>query len=229
MKQTELKLEYWPLEKLKRYDKNAKIHTKEQVGRLAQSIKRHGIANPLNVKPDGEIITGHGRSMALEQLKAKVAPVFVRHDLTEREIKELRLADNKTASVDYDNELLKIDFEDLLSENDDLNDLAAGTGFELRDIEMLTEDLGDLDLNLAGSQDQSDFDNQVEQSAGDTETEITAIDEKQVPISKVIGFKSVSVADGRDIKRFMAVLCDQMNEEEPSRAFAKFIDQTLSE
>ena len=60
--------EEWSVERLKHYEKNAKVHTDEQVEKIARSILKHGLVNPPHVEPDGSIITGHGRHLALKKL-----------------------------------------------------------------------------------------------------------------------------------------------------------------
>lgn len=44
-----LKVEYIPIDELKPYDKNAKIHTAEQIDQIKQSITDFGMNDPIGV------------------------------------------------------------------------------------------------------------------------------------------------------------------------------------
>lgn len=98
----ELKIEWWPIEAVKPYENNVKIHEEEQVEKIAQSIKQFGFDQPIVVDKDGVIIKGHGRTEASRFLGLKKVPVLVRRDLTEEQIKAARIADNRVAISDFD-------------------------------------------------------------------------------------------------------------------------------
>ena len=61
-------IERWPLERLKPYAKNAKMHGPDQVAKIAASMAEFGWTVPCLVSDDGELIAGHGRVLAAEQL-----------------------------------------------------------------------------------------------------------------------------------------------------------------
>ena len=44
-----LKVEYIPIDALKPYDKNAKIHTKEQIEQIKKSITDFGMNDPIAI------------------------------------------------------------------------------------------------------------------------------------------------------------------------------------
>ncbi len=57
---------------LRPYPGNARIHSKKQIGQIADSIKRFGFTNPVLVSTDLEIIAGHARGKgALGSLAGK--------------------------------------------------------------------------------------------------------------------------------------------------------------
>lgn len=91
---------------LKPYEKNAKKHDKTQIANVAESIKRFGFAQPLVVDKDNVLIIGHCRLLAAKQLKLREVPVVRMDDLTEEEVKQLRLLDNKLNESDWDFDLL---------------------------------------------------------------------------------------------------------------------------
>lgn len=103
------------------YDKNAKKHDEKQVDNVANSIKRFGWQQPIVINENGVVVIGHCRLMAAKKLKLKEVPVTVASGLTEDEIKELRIADNKTNESPWDLGLLAEDIEGLEFEGFDLD------------------------------------------------------------------------------------------------------------
>ena len=95
------------------YEKNAKTHDAKQVDNVANSIRRFGWQQPIVIDENGVVVIGHCRLMAAKKLKLKEVPVTVASGLTEDEIKELRIADNKTNESSWDLNLLAEDIEEL--------------------------------------------------------------------------------------------------------------------
>lgn len=125
-----------PIDKIKPYEKNAKKHPEEQVDQIANSLKEFGWQQPIVLDNNNVVVIGHGRLLAAKQLGMTEAPVVYAEGLTDKQIKALRIADNKISeNGGWDNELLKEDLLDLIDEID-MTDLGFGD-FELS---MLTED-----------------------------------------------------------------------------------------
>ena len=103
------------------YEKNAKTHDAKQIANVANSIKRFGWQQPIVIDENGVVVIGHCRLMAAKKLKLKEVPVTVASGLTEDEIKELRIADNKTNESPWDLGLLAEDIEGLDFEGFDLD------------------------------------------------------------------------------------------------------------
>ena len=103
------------------YGKNAKTHDDKQIANVANSIKRFGWQQPIVIDENGVVVIGHCRLMAAKKLKLKEVPVTVASGLTEDEIKELRIADNKTNESPWDLGLLAEDIEGLGFEGFDLD------------------------------------------------------------------------------------------------------------
>lgn len=108
----------------KPYEKNAKKHSSEQLFKIARSIKEFGWRQPIVCDKDDVIIVGHGRYWAYEKykndMKLPEPRIEVAEDLTDEQVKAYRLADNLTASTEYDMDLV----------NDELPQL----GLEFQDI-----------------------------------------------------------------------------------------------
>lgn len=98
---------------LKPYELNAKQHPESQIKGLMNSIKVFDITQPAVVNKENEIIIGHGRVEAAKRLGIEKYPCFVRDDLTEEEIKALRLVDNRISETGWDIDKLKIDITNL--------------------------------------------------------------------------------------------------------------------
>lgn len=102
----ELKIEYLPVGSLKPYEKNAKKHPAEQVEHIANSIREFGFRQPLVIDKGNVLVIGHGRLLAAKKLGLDTVPCVRADDLTEEQIKALRLADNKTNESEWDFDFL---------------------------------------------------------------------------------------------------------------------------
>ena len=98
---------------IKPYEKNQKKHPEEQVKNIATSIKKYGFVQPIVLSADNEIIIGHGRYLAAKQMKLKDVPCVYADNLTEEQIRELRIIDNKLNESEWDIDFLKMDLEEL--------------------------------------------------------------------------------------------------------------------
>ena len=109
----ELKIIYLPPGDLTPYAKNAKKHPDDQVQHIANSIREFGFRQPIVVDADNVVVIGHGRLLAAKKLGLDAVPVVRADDLTEAQIKALRLADNKTNESEWDFGLLDAELVDL--------------------------------------------------------------------------------------------------------------------
>lgn len=121
------------LEEIKPYENNPRKND-EAVDYVANSIKEFGWKQPIVVDKNHVIICGHTRYKAACKLKLMGAPVIVANDLTPKQVKALRLADNKTA------EMSEWDF-DLLNE-----EISNITGIDMKQFGFLDE--VDLDIDF---------------------------------------------------------------------------------
>lgn len=103
------------------YDKNAKKHDAAQVDNVANSIKRFGWQQPIVIDDQGVVVIGHCRLMAAKKLGLSHVPVTVASGLTDLEIRELRIADNKTNESPWDFALLEEDASELLFDGFDFD------------------------------------------------------------------------------------------------------------
>tara|TARA_R110000803_G_scaffold162194_1_gene225832 strand:+ start:30663 stop:31301 length:639 start_codon:yes stop_codon:yes gene_type:complete len=83
--------------KLIPYDKNPRIND-HAVKAVADSIKKHGMNQPVLVDQDFRICVGHTRTLASIENGLKKIPVIVK-EMTEAEFIEYNIADNKTGEL----------------------------------------------------------------------------------------------------------------------------------
>lgn len=108
-----LKIEYMDIEKLIPYINNPRIND-NAVDIVAASIKEFGFKNPILIDKENVIIAGHTRLKAAKKLGLKEVPVIRVEDLTDKQIKAFRIADNKTVEfAEWDMELLELELEEL--------------------------------------------------------------------------------------------------------------------
>ena len=98
---------------LKPYPQNAKKHPSEQVEHIANSIREFGFQQPIVVDKDNVVVIGHGRLLAAKKLNMDSVPCVRADDLTDEQIKALRLADTKTNESEWDFDLLDTELSDI--------------------------------------------------------------------------------------------------------------------
>lgn len=102
-----------PTAELKPYDKNAKKHDKKQIANVAESIKQFGFVQPIVLDKDNNVIIGHCRIEAAKKLHLDEVPCVMADDLTDEQVKKLRLLDNKLNESDWDIDLIAEEIADL--------------------------------------------------------------------------------------------------------------------
>lgn len=95
------------------YENNAKYHPKVQVNQIAESIKRFGFRQPVVIDKNGVVVIGHGRVLAARQLGLTEIPCARADDLTDEQIRALRLADNRTNESKWKERALKFELLEL--------------------------------------------------------------------------------------------------------------------
>lgn len=102
-----------PTAELKPYDKNAKKHDKKQIANVAESIKQFGFVQPCVLDKDNNVIIGHCRLEAAKKLHLDEVPCVMADDLTDEQVKKLRLLDNKLNESDWDIDLIAEEIADI--------------------------------------------------------------------------------------------------------------------
>ncbi|EEV2701529.1 ParB N-terminal domain-containing protein [Escherichia coli O174:H21] len=161
-----LKIEYLPVGKLLRYAKNSRTHSDEQVEQLVNSIREFGFTNPVLIDEKNELIAGHGRLAAAEILEMDKVPAIRLSNLSEKQKKAYRIADNKLAlNAGWDMQLLAEEVKALM--DDDF------------DIDLLGFNDAELDEMLSDEQPQEEDDN----SSPVVQIKYLAIDKERIPVT----------------------------------------------
>ena len=126
------------------YDKNPRDNDKG-VDAVANSIKAYGFKVPIVIDVNNVVVTGHTRLKAAKKLGLEEVPCIVADDLTEEQIRQFRIVDNKTAELsDWNFDLLR---EELLA---------------MDDVDMVQFGFDDLDEILKTETKDDDFDEDEE-------------------------------------------------------------------
>jgi DNA modification methylase len=125
-----LQLEHWPINRLIAYARNPRKND-HAVDQMAAVIAEFGFRIPVVAKSNGELIDGHLRLKAAHKLGLSSVPVVLADELTDGQIKAFRLLANRSATwADWDDELLRLELQELAQEEFDL----GLTGFDVDEI-----------------------------------------------------------------------------------------------
>ncbi|MDO8945003.1 MAG: DNA methyltransferase [Desulfobacterales bacterium] len=131
------KLEHWPIDRLRPYERNPRTHSPEQITKIAASLLEFGWTNPILVDGEAGIIAGHGRLLAARQLGMTIVPVIELTHLSEAQKRAYVIADNRLAlDAGWDEDLLAEELKAL--EGLDFN--LELTGFGLDELHDLLDD-----------------------------------------------------------------------------------------
>jgi ParB-like chromosome segregation protein Spo0J len=129
-----LHIEYWPIAKLKDYERNPRKND-GAVNRMVASITEFGFSIPVLARSAGEVVDGHLRLKAARKLGMAEVPVIPCDGWTDAQVKAFRLMVNRSVTwADWDIELLAAEFGDLKALDFDL----TLTGFDAREIDAFT-------------------------------------------------------------------------------------------
>lgn len=136
----ELKIEYVDIDTIKPYKNNAKKHPREQIDQIKKSIQEFGNNDPIAVW-NNEIVEGHGRYLALQELGEGNIPIIRLDELTDEQRKAYTLVHNKlTMNSDFDFNILDseiaeidIDMSEFGFDSIDVDSDMFGTDFSLPD------------------------------------------------------------------------------------------------
>jgi len=131
---------YRPIADLKPDPHNPRQHSKKQIRQIARSIEAFGFNVPVLVDAHSQVVAGHGRILACQELGITEVPTICLDHLTEAQAKAFLIADNRlTENATWDDQLLAQQFK-MLSEVE-LDFSIDVTGFEMAEIDLFIEGL----------------------------------------------------------------------------------------
>ena len=103
----------WPLERFRPYSNNPR-NNDAAVGRMVGSIKEFGFKLPVLALSGGEVVDGHLRLKAAQELGLREIPVLLRDEWTSAQVKAFRLLVNRSATwAEWDEARLAVEFQTL--------------------------------------------------------------------------------------------------------------------
>lgn len=113
-KNPKLRVETVPVDALRPYDNNAKIHTPEQIEQIKKSILEFGFNDPIAIDEDNMVIEGHGRLLAVKELGWKEVEAIRLHDLSDEQKRAYILVHNQlTLNTGFDLDMLQIELANI--------------------------------------------------------------------------------------------------------------------
>ena len=113
------------------------MHSDRQVNLIKRSIQRFGFNNPILVDSANNIIAGHGRARAAQQLGMNTVPVLRVEHLNPVEIRAYIIADNRLAEKSgWDRALLAIELQGLSEIGFEIDAI----GFEPAELDIVLEE-----------------------------------------------------------------------------------------
>lgn len=125
-----LHIEYRHIDSLFMYARNPRKNDSE-IPRMVAAIQEFGFRLPILIKSDGSVIDGHLRIKAARQLGMTELPCVLGDGMSDAQVKAFRLLANRSVQwAQWDEELLKLEFEDLQIADFDVE----LTGFDMDEI-----------------------------------------------------------------------------------------------
>lgn len=108
-----MEIKQMAVEALIPYPKNTKQHDQVQIDNVAESIRQYGFVQPIVIDKNNEVVIGHCRLLAAKQLGLDEVPCVRVDDLTEEQVKALRIVDNKTNESPWELDFLADELEEI--------------------------------------------------------------------------------------------------------------------
>lgn len=128
MSDEKMKIEWVDTNSIKPYSGNEKLHPQDQIEQIKESIRRVGFRDPIGVW-HGEIVEGHGRHQAAQELGMEQVPIIRLDDLSDDQRRAYALIHNQTTMNSG------FDFTLLEQELDSLEMDMSAFGFDVSDVD----------------------------------------------------------------------------------------------
>lgn len=129
-----LKLEYWPVDRLRSYGRNLRKLEEATVRKMMASISEYGFRVPVLARADGELVNGRLCLEAAVRLGYREVPVVLADGLSEAQVRAFRLLVNRSSTwAAWDDEAVAMELAELRDLDVDL----GLTGFDVPELDSL--------------------------------------------------------------------------------------------
>jgi ParB-like chromosome segregation protein Spo0J len=94
------RIELWPIDRLRPYERNQRTRSDAQVDQTAASMVESGWTNPILIDENAGILAGHGRLLAARKPGLTEVPVIRFEHLSEAQKRAYLIADNQLAVLE---------------------------------------------------------------------------------------------------------------------------------
>lgn len=187
--ESEMQVVVQDLDDIRPYHRNPQEHPDEQIDELKDSIRQFGFRQPIIVDDDGEIISGHGRYKAVQELADELDAEIddaesrgrtalaanlrrindgqihtqIERELSAEEKQEYRISDNKVSELsDWEDEKLKFE----------LREIEDAVGFDDEELDQMLEtdvDYDELEEDVVDDT-KSEMEDHIKDLASDDDT-----------------------------------------------------------
>lgn len=134
MNSAKLSVEYLPIDSIRPYERNAKLHPQEQVEQIKRSIRDNGMNDPIGVWHN-TVVEGHGRLLACKELGMTEVPVIRLDHMSDEQRREYTLIHNQTTmNSGWDIDIVNLELLDMPDFD------ASFYGFDIPENEEVVED-----------------------------------------------------------------------------------------
>src|SRR5260370_42607817 len=124
--------------------RNARVHPKRQIRKIANSIAAFGQLVPIVIDENGVVLKGHATLEAAKTLKLATVPTVTVSGLSEERKRAFMIADNRSAQdAGWNYEILAREFDELADLLQPIELDLTITGFEPAEIDFVLADRGD--------------------------------------------------------------------------------------
>ena len=136
------------LSEIKPYPNNPRKN-KKGIAAVKRSIEAFGFTQPIIVNGERVILCGHTRYEAARELSLEFVPVIIKTDLTPKQERAYRIADNRvTQETDWDKWKLRSEFNELFSDGDYFTGFTQDEVSDIMAMDLGFRNAGEMDAEM---------------------------------------------------------------------------------
>lgn len=104
-----------PIETLIAFGRKSRVHSRQQIGQIAESIRVFGFNDPVLIDENGKVLSGNARVEAARLLTWTTIPCVQASHMTAAQKRAYVIAENRLGELaSWDNDVLRLEFEELI-------------------------------------------------------------------------------------------------------------------